>query len=92
MAAYMLSRFGVDNYDEWKQLFDSDPVGRKAVAKGHRLFQNVDDSGDVFVGVKFDSAEDAKAFRERLLASGVLDRVTVKIEPTVVEIADDATY
>jgi hypothetical protein len=92
MAAYMLSRFGVGDYDEWKQFFDADPAGRQAIAKGHRLFQNVDDSGDVFVGLKFESVEDAKSFRERLLASGVLDRVTVKVEPTVVEKVDEAEY
>jgi hypothetical protein len=36
--------------------------------------------------------DDAKAFRERLLASGVLDRMTVKTEPTLAEVADEAAY
>ena len=92
MAAYMISRMSVGDYDEWKGFFDADPVGRKAIAKSHRLFQNVDDSGDVFIRLEFDSAEDAKTFRDRLLASGALDRVTVTVEPTVVEVADEMTY
>ena len=40
-----------------------------------------------------DSMRDgAKAFRERLLASIALDNVTVNVEPTVVEVADEAKY
>jgi hypothetical protein len=92
MAAFLLSRFGLDGYEQWKQMFDSDPVGRKQAASGHRIFQNVDDPNDVFIGVEFASAEEAKSFRERLLASDVLDRVSVKVEPTVVESVDEARY
>jgi hypothetical protein len=92
MTALMLSRFGVDGYEEWKRMFDTDPVGRKQAARGHRIFQSVDDPNDVFIGLEFASVEEAKSFRERLLASGVLDRITVKVEPTVVEVVDEATY
>jgi hypothetical protein len=92
MAAYMIARFGVGDYDEWKQFFDADPAGRKAIAKGHRIFRSVDDPGDVFIRLEFASVDDAKTFRERLLASGALDRVTVRVEPTVVAVADEATY
>jgi hypothetical protein len=90
--ALILGRFGVDDYDSWKQMFDSDPGGRKQAARGHRVYQSVDDPNDVFVGVDFASADEAKAFRERLLASGALDNVNVKVEPTVVEEADAAEY
>jgi hypothetical protein len=44
------------------------------------------------VAVEFASADDAKAFREKLLASGALDRVTVKTEPTAVEEQEAVTY
>jgi hypothetical protein len=91
MAA-LLSQFNVGNYDEWKQMFDSDPVGRKDAAKGHRIYRSVSDPSDVFIRLEFDSADEATSFRERLLSSGVMDRVTVKNEPTVVEEADSATY
>lgn len=46
----------------------------------------------MFVRVEFDSVEEANSFRERLLASGALDKVTVKTPPTVVELADEARY
>jgi hypothetical protein len=73
-------------------MFDSDPAGRKQSARGHMLSRSVDNPNLVFVRTEFASVDEAKSFRERLLASGALDNVTVKMEPTVVEIADEATY
>jgi hypothetical protein len=90
--AFMLGQFEVGDYDRWKQMFDSDPAGRKQSAKGHRVFRGVDDPSRVFVALEFASTEEAKSFRERLLASGALDNITVKTEPTVVELADETTY
>ena len=83
--AFLLAHFDVGDYDAWKEGFDSDPVGRKDTAKGHQVMQSIEDPSKVFVGLEFDSVDDAKAFREKLLGSDVLDRVTVKTEPTVVE-------
>jgi hypothetical protein len=90
--AFMLMQFEVEDFDHWKEIFDSDPVGRKAVAKGHQIFRGVDNANQVFVATEYASAEDAKSIRERLLASGVLDDFTVKTEPTVTELADSAQY
>jgi hypothetical protein len=91
MATYMLMNFEAD-WDEWKSVFDSDPVGRKQVAKGHSIAQSVDDPNDIFLRVEYNSVEDAKTFREKLLASGVLDRFAVKTGPTVVEVVEQETY
>ncbi len=90
--AFILAIFQTEDYDAWKQMFDSDPAGRKQAAKGHRVFRGVDDPNEVFVGVEFASADEAKAFRERLLASGALDNVTREKEPTVAELVDEARY
>lgn len=90
--AFMLMVFEVEDFDGWKQVFDSDPVGRKQVAKGHRIFRAVDNPNQVFVSTEYASADEAKPIRERLLASGVLDNFTVMIEPTVTELADSAEY
>ena len=90
--AFIMSRFDVGDYDVWKQLFDSDPGGRKQSAKGHRIFRSVDNPNEVFVATEFSSAEDAQAFRDRLLASGALDNITVKTEPTVTEEAESIEY
>ena len=90
--ASMVGVFKTDDYEDWKRMFDSDPVGRKEAAKGHRVMRSVDDPNEVFLRVDFDSVDEAQAFRERVLASGVLDRITVVKEPTVVDVADEATY
>ena len=90
--AFMLTRIQVDDYEAWKPIFDSDPPGARKAAKGHRLLRSSEEPNDVFVQVEFGSPEDAKAARERLLASGVLERVTVKAGPTVAEEAETVAY
>jgi hypothetical protein len=90
--AFLLVGFEPDNYDEWKELFDSDPIGRKAVAKGHRIHRSADNPNEVYLSVEYPSVNEAKDFRERLLQSGVLDRYPAKIGPVVTEVADEATY
>jgi hypothetical protein len=91
----MLMHFEVDDYDEWKQMFDQDPVGRAAAgATSHMVSRAVDNPNEAFVRVEFPSVDQAKAFREKLLASGALERsgMQLKTGPTVAEIADQRTY
>ena len=88
----MLTRIQVDDYEAWKPIFDSDPAGARKAAKGHRVLRSLEEPNDVFVQVEFGSPEDAKAARGRLLASGVLERVTVKAGPTVAEEAETVAY
>ena len=56
--------------------------------RGWRIFRSVDNPSEVFIQVEFASAEDAATGRERLLASGVLNRFGDKTGPTVVEEAE----
>jgi hypothetical protein len=90
--AHILSIFDTDDYDAWKQTFDSDPGGRKDAAKKHRLFRAADNPNRVFVSVEFPSTDDARSFRERLMASGVVDNMTVVHEPTVAELVEEVEY
>lgn len=89
---FLVAQFEVSDYNEWKRRFDSDPAGRKQAAKGHVISRAVDSPNDVFIRVEYPSVEEAKSFRERLLASGALDRLTVRLQPTVIESVDEATY
>lgn len=89
---FVLTRIKVDDYDLWKQMFDTDPPGARKAAKGYRLFRTVEDHNEVTISVEFASPEDANTARERVLASGVLDRVTVKSPPTIVEEAETLVY
>ena len=90
--AFILGVFDTGDYDAWKQMFDSDPADRKQSAVRHRVFRSVDNPNEVFVGVEFPSVDDARSFRERLLASGALDNVTVEQDPTVVELVEETEY
>jgi hypothetical protein len=94
-VAIMVMNFEVDDYDTWKAMFDEDPVGRRAAgATGHVVSRGVDNPNEGFVRVEFPSAEQAKAFRERLIASGALERggMRLKAGPTVAEVDDQTTY
>jgi hypothetical protein len=90
--AVMMTRIRVQDFDSWKAIFDGDPPGARQAAAGHRLYRAVEDPNQVFVAVEYSSTEEAKAARERLLASGVLDRVEVKTEPTIVEQVEAIAY
>jgi hypothetical protein len=86
--AYILTRINVGDYDTWKQVFDKDEPGVRASSNGWQVFRSVENPNEVYIKVEFSSTEDAKAGREKLLASGVLDRFDDKSGPTVVEEAE----
>ena len=88
----MVHHLKLDDFDDFKSRFDADPVGRKQAAKGHLMLRSVDDPNEVFTRVEFDSLDEAKAFRDRLVASGALDQTTVLTPPTVVELVENITY
>jgi len=90
--AHMMTRITVEDYDVWKQMFDSDQFGVRKSAQRHRILRSVEDPNELSVSVEFSSTDDANAARERLLASGVLDRVTLKSGPTVAEEAETLVY
>jgi hypothetical protein len=90
--AFMLISFELDNYDEWKEVFDSDPIGRKAVAKGHMILRSADNPNQIFLRVEYPTVEEAKNFRERLLATGLMERFPPAFPPTVAELAEEVTY
>ena len=89
--AFLVGVFEGD-FDAFKQQFDSDPLGRKQAAKGHTLLRGVDNPNEMFLRVEFESAEAARSFQEKVRGSDVLQNVTVKVPPTVAELADEATY
>ncbi len=85
---FIMTRIDVGEYEAWKPLFDRDAPRARESATGYRLFRSVDNPGEVFIQIEFASTEDARVARERLLASGVLDRFPDKSGPTVVEEAE----
>jgi hypothetical protein len=89
--AFIVGVFEGD-FDAFKRQFDQDPLGRAQVAKGHTLLRGIDNPNEVFVRIEFATAEEAKSFAEKVRNSTVLQNMSVKVPPTAVELADQATY
>lgn len=57
----------VGDYDAWKQMFDSDPLGRKtAGVSAFRVMRPVDDAGSVRIDLDFESRADAEKMKVAL--------------------------
>jgi hypothetical protein len=84
-VAFIMTRIDVGDYEVWKPMFDKDVPQARAQAKGYRLFRGTENPAEVFIQIEFASTQDAELARERLLASGVLDRFGDRTGPTVVE-------
>jgi hypothetical protein len=63
-------------------------------ANAHEISRAVDNPNEGFVRVDFPSVDQAKAFREKLIASGVLESsgMRLKAGPTVAEVAERHEY
>ena len=85
MAAFIITRIHVGDYDAWRPMFDQDRPRAREKAKVQRIFRNVDDPNHVFIFLEFASLEHANEARRRLAESGVLDRFDDKHGPNVVE-------
>ena len=84
MAAFIITRIQVGDYDTWRPMFDQDRPRARERATAQRVFRGADDPDHVFIVLEFDSVDDAQEARRRLLASGVLDRFADKHGPNVV--------
>lgn len=85
MAAFIITRIHVGDYDAWRPMFDQDRPRARETARAQRIFRNVDDPNHVFIFLEFESIDDANEARHRLVESGVLDRFQDKHGPNVVQ-------
>lgn len=90
--AVMFTRVQVEDYEAWKPMFDSDPAEARHEAKSHRILRTVDDPNSLLVQIEFESVEAARAAREKVIASGVLERQRSYDGPTIAEVAATHTY
>jgi hypothetical protein len=86
--AFMVTKGKVGNYEEWKPVFDSDPPNAREHASGYRVLRGTEDPNEVVVIVEFPSDEAAREGRDRLVSSGVLERLSEVSGPTLVAQAD----
>jgi hypothetical protein len=84
MSAFIITRIQVGDYDTWRPMFDQDRPRAREKAKRQRVFRAVEDPGQVFIVLEFESLDDAQEARHRLVSSGVLDRFEDKHGPNVV--------
>jgi hypothetical protein len=93
--AIIVMNFEIDDYDAWKSMFDKDPVGRsQSGMTNHKISRGVENPNEVFIRTEFPSVDEAKAFRQRILDSGVLERAGARMKsgPTVAEVVESVDY
>ncbi len=67
--ASLFGHFDVRDCNTWKQMFESDPAGRKQGGTGHGTYRNVDNGAELFVAVELPRW---MIVSERLPTSGLL--------------------
>ena len=51
----------IQNFDDWKKVFDSDPIKRKqSGVRRYRIFRPTDDPNYVIIDLEFDDAKSAE--------------------------------
>jgi hypothetical protein len=83
MSAFIITRIQTGDYERWRPMFDQDRPGAREKALLQRVLQSADDPNEVFIYLEYETLDDAKEARERLLSSGVLDRFVDKHGPNV---------
>ena len=90
-AASITARVQVDDFDAWKPLFDQDIPHAREKALGWTLYRGTEDPNEVFIRVDFASVGDAAEARDRVLSSGVLERLPDHYGPIVIQQAESRT-
>ena len=83
----------VPDFDAWKNVFDSDPLGReKSGVSGHRVLRTSGDQDRVFIDLEFTDVGDADAFLAKLRE--LWKRVDVMENPSarIVEVVEATEY
>ena len=62
----LLIEYQVPDFDEWKEVFDRDPLGRRRHgATGHTIDRDARDRNHFLLGITFPTARAAVAFRDQ---------------------------
>jgi hypothetical protein len=57
----------VSNFDDWKKVFDNDPLGRKkSGVRRYRIMRQLDNTSFVMLDLEFDDQKEAEAFADKL--------------------------
>jgi hypothetical protein len=83
VSAFIITRIQTGDYERWRPMFEQDQPRAREKAILQRVLRRTDDPNEVFIYLEFESLGDANEARDRLLASGVLDRFDDKHGPNV---------
>jgi hypothetical protein len=83
MSAFIITRIQTGGYERWRPMFDQDRPRAREKASVQRVLRNTSDPDEVFIYLEFPTLEEANEARDRLVASGVLDRFEDKHGPNV---------
>jgi hypothetical protein len=85
----------VPSYENWKQAFDSDPVGRERMkVRRYQILRPVDNPKYVMIQLEFDTAADAEALLAAMRAVWARVEGTIMMNPKaqIVEVAEIKEY
>ena len=85
----------VKNFDGWKKVFDSDPIGReKSGVKRYRVYREVDDPHYAIIDLEFDNTAEAEAALTALKALwGKIDgSVMTNPKARILDLVDSKEY
>jgi hypothetical protein len=89
MTTIVRVEHSVGNFDAWKQMFDSDPLGRKSSGvKQYRIFRSIDNPNHVMIDLEFNDRSSAESFRDalkRMWSSPDAQKVMVNPQVHVIE-------
>jgi heme-degrading monooxygenase HmoA len=91
MAAVILARFKVTDYDKWRQVFESKADLRKSHGcLGTHIFYNAKDHNDIVVNLQWDTEENATKFQTSSEAKAAMQEAGVIGVPDYVIVEDGA--
>ena len=83
------------NFESWKKVFDSDPLGRaRSGVRRYHIFRPIDNPNYVIGELEFDSADMADAFLAALrkLWSNVEGKLIETAKGRIVEVVESKQY
>jgi hypothetical protein len=85
----------VPGYDQWKQAFDADPVGRERMGvRRYQVLRPVDDPNYVMIDLEFDSRREAESLLAAMHAiwSQAGHRVSANQQARIAEAVEQQEY
>jgi hypothetical protein len=85
----------VSDYDEWRQLFERDPLDREGSGvRRYQILRPTDDEHLVIGHLEFDGRDEAERFAGRLreLWSGMDDSIMSDADLTIMEVAESGEF